>query len=194
MNPQTPTAPVDDIGDNLWAKKREERKAKRRHRDLEPSRLLINSLLDAFTIILCFLLKTFGADPVQIRESDDLRLPRSSSELSLEDAVVIGISTNSIQVDDAKVADLRSGAVDESLKRDGAEGMLINPLYDALKEKVQHLRMISARTGTEFNDLTLVVAHDATSFRLITEVLYTAGQAEFGRFRFVAAEGGEGAD
>lgn len=175
--------------DSLWASKVEKRKAKRRNREEEQSKLMITSLMDAFTIILCFLLKQFGADPVQIRESEDLRLPRTSSAEGLEDAVVIGVSTKSIQVDDLKVADLRNGAVDESMKRDGQEGLLINPLYDALKEKVQHLKMITARTGGEFKPLALVVAHDETSYRLITEVLYTAGQAEFEKFKFVAAEG-----
>jgi hypothetical protein len=193
MNPQTPAVSAD-VGDKLWAAKRLQRKAKRRGREEEPSKLLINSLMDAFTIILCFLLKSFGSDPVQIRESDDLKLPRTTSDAPLEDAVVIGISTKSIQVDDVKVADLRNGAVDESMKRDGQEGLMINPLYDALKEKVQHLKMIAARTGTQFKGMTLVVAHNATSFRLITEVLYTAGQAEFEKFKFVAAEGGKSSD
>ena len=105
--------------------------------------------------------------------------------------MVIGISTKSIQVDDVKVADLRNGSVDESMKRDGQEGLLINPLYDSLKEKVQHLKMISARTNSEFKAMALVVAHNETSYRLITEVLYTAGQAEFQKFKFVAAEGAE---
>lgn len=178
--------------DAVWAAKRKEKKEKRRHRTQERSKLLINSLMDAFTIILCFLLKQFGADPVQIRESDDLRLPRTTSVEGLEDAVVIGISSKSIQVDDVKVADLRNGAVDESMKRDGQEGLLINPLYDALKEKVQHLKMISARTNSQFKGVALVVAHNKTSYRLVTEVLYTAGQAEFEKFKFVAAEGGKG--
>ena len=188
MSPQTPAG--SDI-DALWAAKRKAKKEKRRNRADEPNKLLINSLMDAFTIILCFLLKSFGSDPVQIRESDDLKLPRTTSTQSLEDAVVIGISTKSIQVDDVKVADLRNGSVDESMKRDGQEGLLINPLYDSLKEKVQHLKMISARTNSEFKAMALVVAHNETSYRLITEVLYTAGQAEFQKFKFVAAEGAE---
>mgnify|MGYP006290521307 CR=1 FL=1 len=190
MDPQTPGSSAELV-DKLWAEKRKQRKAKRRKRDDEQKKLLINSLMDAFTIILCFLLKSFGSDPVQIRESEDLKLPRTSSEQPLEDAVVIGISSKSIQVDDRKVADLRNGAVDESMKRDGQEGLLINPLYDALKEKVQHLKMVNARTGGTFKGMALVVGHNETSYRLITEVLYTAGQAEFEKFKFVAAEGGE---
>lgn len=190
MDPQNPQA-MSQI-DEIWAQKRKDKKAKRRNREAEQSKLLINSLMDAFTIILCFLLKSFGSDPVQIRESDDLKLPRTSSEQGLEDAIVIAISTKAIMVNDIKVADLRNGAVDESMKRDGQEGLLINPLYDSLKEKVQHLKMLGARTNTPFNSMALVVAHKETSYRLVTEVLYTAGQAEFEKFKFVAAEGGEG--
>lgn len=188
MDPQNPQ--VMSQVDEIWAAKRKAKKAKRRNRTTEQSKLLINSLMDAFTIILCFLLKSFGSDPVQIRESDDLKLPRTSSDQPLEDAVVIAISTKAIMVQDIKVADLRNGAVDESMKRDGQEGLLINPLYDSLKEKVQHLKMIGARTNSPFSGMALVVAHRETSYRLVTEVLYTAGQAEFEKFKFVAAEGG----
>jgi len=176
--------------DAIWAEKQKAKKAKRRNRKIEKEKLLINSLMDAFTIILCFLLKSFGSDPVQIRESDDLKLPRTSEEdKGLEDAIVIAISKRAIMVQDNKVADLRDGAVDESLKRDGQDGLLINPLLDALKERVQHLKMLAARTSRPFEGMALVVADSKTSYRLVTEVLYTAGQAEFEKFKFVAAEG-----
>lgn len=176
--------------DAIWEAKRKAKKAKKKNREMEKSKLLINSLMDAFTIILCFLLKSFGSDPVQIRESDELKLPRTSEEeKGLEDAIVIAISSRAIMVQDNKVADLRDGAVDESLKRDGMDGLLINPLLDALKERVQHLKMLAARTSRPFEGMALVVADSKTSYRLITEVLYTAGQAEFEKFKFVAAEG-----
>jgi len=171
-------------------KNRRPKKLKRRHRKVEREKLLINSLMDAFTIILCFLMKSFGSDPVQIRQSDELMLPRTSEEdKGLEDAIVIAISKRAIMVQDNKVADLRDGAVDESLKRDGQDGLLINPLLDALKERVQHLKMLAARTNNPFEGMALVVADSKTSYRLLTEVLYTAGQAEFEKFKFVAAEG-----
>ncbi len=189
MSPQTPSA--SDI-DALWAAKRKAKKDKRKRREVEKPGLLINSLMDAFTIILCFLLKSFGSDPVQIRESDDLRLARSTSEGELLDAVVIGISKRAILVDEVKVADLRNGTVDESLKRDGQEGLHINPLYDKLKEKVQFLKQVAARNPKQpFSGIALVVADKNASYRLVTEVLYTAGQAEFEKFKFVAAEGGK---
>jgi len=176
--------------DAIWQEKQKAKKLKRRNRKVEREKLLINSLMDAFTIILCFLMKSFGSDPVQIRQSDELMLPRTSEEdKGLEDAIVIAISKRAIMVQDNKVADLRDGAVDESLKRDGQDGLLINPLLDALKERVQHLKMLAARTNNPFEGMALVVADSKTSYRLLTEVLYTAGQAEFEKFKFVAAEG-----
>ena len=191
MDPHMPSMSQADMA--AWAAKKKEKKAKRlAKQESEKMKLNINSLMDAFTIILCFLLKSFGSDPVQIRESDDLKLPRTSNDEGLIDATVIGISTRSIQVNDRKVADLRNGSVDESMKRDGQEGLMINPLYDALKEVAQHLKMIKARTGGgKFEGEALVVGDRNTNYRLISEVLYTAGQAEFQKFRFVAAEGGK---
>jgi len=183
-----PEAQISNEVDDIWLK-RKKAKAKKGRPAEKPS-LNINSLMDAFTIILCFLLKSFGSDPVQIRESDELKLPRTTeADKGLEDAIVIAVSSKAIMVQDNKVADLRNGAVDESLKRDGMDGLLINPLLDALKERVQHLKMLAARTQRPFEGMALVVADSKTSYRLITEVLYTAGQAEFVKFKFVAAEG-----
>ena len=174
-----------------WLLKRTDRRANKKKREAESPKLVINSLMDAFVIILCFLLKSFGSDPVQIRESEELKLPKSTAEAPLEDAVVIGITKNSIQVNDRKVLDLRNGFVDESQKRDGAQGLFIGPLHQALEEQMNHINLIAARHNRQdINKAALVVADKGTRYRLISEVLYTAGQAQFQDFRFVAAEGG----
>ena len=175
-----------------WLEKRSCRREKSKlRRDAPAPKLVINSLMDAFVIILCFLLKSFGSDPVQIRESEDMKLPTTTSERPLEDAIVIGISRHSIQVNDVKVLSLRNGEVDDSQKRDGIEGFLITPLHQVLVEKMNHINMIAARTtAAPPKRVALLVADKQTNYRLISEVLYTAGQAQFTDFRFVASEGG----
>ena len=182
--------PIGNI-DTAYIKRKSDKKKQRLARAPEASsRLNINSLMDAFVIILCFLLKSFGSDPVQIRQSDQLQLPRTTSDKALVDAVVIGVSTQSIQVDDKKVVDLRNGRVDESAKRDGGDGLLIYPLFEALREKAQHLKILAARNPNQsFEGEVLLVADKRTDYRVISEILYTAGQSEFEKFRFVAAEG-----
>jgi len=184
MDPQAPT--TNEVVDQLWADKREIKKKKRRMRPIIKEELIITSLMDAFTIILCFLLKTFGSDPIQIKESDEMRLPSSVSEMPLKPAATVAITANSVLVDDVKVLDLRHGAVDESYKRDGQDGLYITPLYDALHEAVQKQKAIAARNpAVPFQGLLMVLGHRETNYRLITEVLYTAGQAEFDKFKFV---------
>ena len=50
--------------------------------------LNITSMMDMFTIILVFLLKTFGSSSVNIQVSGDLNLPKSSSQKAPEDDVL----------------------------------------------------------------------------------------------------------
>lgn len=184
---QTATGP-DDV-DARWQAKRKLKKAARRKRKPEDMPLIITSLMDAFTIILCFLLKTYGSDPVNITQSNELRLPGSVAKAPLKAATTIAITRNAILVDDARAVDLRDGAIDPSNKRDGATGYFINPLFDALTEAAQNQKLIASRNQqVQFEGLALVLGHKTTTFRTLTEVLYTAGQAEYNQFKFAVVQ------
>lgn len=175
--------------DARWAAKRDAKKAARRKREQPDMPLIITSLMDAFTIILCFLLKTYGSDPVNITQSNELRLPGSISKQALKAATTVAITRNAILVDDRRVLDLRDGAVDASDKRDGATGFFINPLFDAMSEAAQNQKLIASRNSQiTFDGLALVLGHKTTTFRTLTEVLYTAGQAEYSQFKFVVVQ------
>ena len=189
VGPVQSGAPSDEGMDARWAAKRDAKKASRRKREIEDMPLIITSLLDAFTIILCFLLKTYGTDPVNITQSAELRLPSSVSKAPLVAATTIAITRSAILVDDRRVVDLRDGAVDPSNKRDGATGYFINPLFDALTESAQNQKLIASRnTAIQFDGLALVLGHKNTTFRTLTEVLYTAGQAEYSQFKFATVQ------
>lgn len=185
---ETPAPAAEDV-DSRWAAKRDAKKAARRNRELPDLPLMITSLMDAFTIILCFLLKSYGTDPVNITQSTELRLPSSVSKTPLVAATTIAITRTAILVDDNRVVDLRDGAVDPSNKRDGATGYFINPLFDALTEAAQNQKLIASRnSAVTFEGIALVLGHKTTTFRTLTEVLYTAGQAEFNQFKFATVQ------
>ena len=189
MNVEGAVQPVEDGPDARWLRKREAKKAARRKRAVEDMPLMITSLMDAFTIILCFLLKTYGSDPVQVQQSAELRLPGSTSKTPLKAATRIAITRSAILVEDQRVVNLRDGAVDPADKRDGATGMYINPLFDALSEAAQQQKLIASRNrSVRFEGLALVLGHKTTLFRTLTEVLYTAGQAEYNQFKFVVVQ------
>ena len=177
--------------DQLWMKKRKARKVGRRTRDFDVGGLSITSLMDAMVIILCFLLKSYASDPVNIQQSDVLTLPESKAKDPLERAVVIAITTNAILVDDAKVVDLRQGAVDPSNKRDGATGFFIEPLFQSLQNAMQKAKAMRQRNPQAVTSIgmAMILGDHRINYRLLSEVLYTAGQAEFNRFKFAVVSG-----
>jgi len=172
--------------DSLWAMKRKARKLARRGREIQGMSLGITSLMDAFTIIMIFLLKNYATDPVNIQQSDVLQLPTSVSQAPLERTVVISITTQAIIVDDVKVVDLRQGAVDPSNKRDGATGFFIEPLYQSLQNAMQKAKAMKQRNPQAVTSLgmAMILGDYRINYRLLSEVLYTAGQAEFNQFKF----------
>jgi len=189
MNIDAATTDGPEDIDARWAEKRAAKKAARRNRKQEDMPLIITSLMDAFTIILCFLLKTYGSDPVNITQSNELRLPGSVAKGPLRAATTIAITRSAILVDDAKVIDLREGNVDASDKRDGATGYFITRLFEALSEAAQNQKLIASRNSSiRFEGLALILGHKTTTFRTLTEVMYTAGQAEYNQFKFAVVQ------
>jgi hypothetical protein len=172
--------------DSRWDEKRKARKLGRRGRELDEMSLTITSLMDMFTIVMIFLLKNYASDPINIQQSDVLTLPDSVSKAPLERAVVIAITTNAILVDDAKVVDLRQGSVDPSNKRDGATGFFIEPLYQSLQNAMQKAKAMKQRNPQAVTSLgmAMILGDFRINYRLLSEVLYTAGQAEFNQFKF----------
>ena len=163
------------------------RAAVRRKQKGQP--LTITSLLDGLVIILVFLLKMVGAEPLNISQNDDLTLPRSTTLLNPEaDAVPVTITKKAIMVGDKQVVDVKGGEVDKSRKKGGETSFLITPLFDGMTEEANHQKQIAKLSGGQFEGMATVVADKDTPYRLLLEVMYTAGQAEFGKFKFAVVK------
>ena len=78
---------------------------------------------------------------------------------------------------------VRAGAVDSSVKRDGANGYYIIPLVASSPSTRIALKKSAAMGGTQFDDTATVLIDKNTPYRLLTEVFYSAGQAEFTNYR-----------
>lgn len=170
---------------------RQERKS-RRLPDEEVG-VTINSLMDAMTIILVFLLMNYSIDPLRVDSSDDLKLPPSTTDINPEPSATVTITAKGIVVNDEVVATLTDdGEVDKTKKLGGDETALqIQPLFEALNEEASRQKEVSRLAGSRFDGLLTVIAHGETPYRLVTEVLYTAGQAEFSKFKFAVLKGGQ---
>jgi biopolymer transport protein ExbD len=103
-------------------------------------------------------------------------LPKATGLLSLPKALEVRVTLSEVAVGDPPVAriKLRNGAFLEGDLRDGIEGLLVTPLHAALTTE---------RKQAKDGKLT-ILADRKTPYRALTQVLYSAGQAEFDEFYF----------
>lgn len=145
----------------------------------------ITSLLDALVIILIFLLKTYGSDPININQKEgEMLLPKSVTMTNMADAVDIHISASSILVRNNAVVNVKNGKVDANSKRDGPDGFFIDPLFKKLKDEAKKLKAAEKQGGRPFKGDAILAVHKTTPYRLLAEVMYTANQAEFKTYTF----------
>ena len=147
--------------------------------------LNITPMMDMMTILLVFLLKQFSVQAAAASMSEGLILPTSMVETTRPLAVNVTVSQNAILVEGDAVTPVRGGAVDPSNKRDGANGYYITPLVDTLTKHGNRLKKIAAMGGTVFDGTAMIMVDKNTPYRLLTEVLYSAGQAEFRNYHLV---------
>ncbi len=144
------------------------------------------SLLDIMTILLVFMLKNYATNPMNINPSGDLRLVKSTDvSESHKHLVPLAITSKHILVDDKPVVQVKDGKVSATAKREGGDGYFITPLFDALQATAEHQKKLAEyNSSVKFEGELMIVADKDVPFRLLSEVLYTAGQAEFGKFEF----------
>jgi biopolymer transport protein ExbD len=166
----------------MYRRKKKEIKA---HEE-EVEELNITAMLDMMTIILVFLLKSYAASSTAVTLSEDLMLPTSSSQTKIEEAIRVTVTQKNITVEDRVVCNLNNGAVDPGSKKDGDAGYFITPLYNQLREEVLKLEKIARyNPKMQFAGKIIIIADKKISYRLLTEVLYTAGQSKLGQFRLM---------
>lgn len=173
------------------------RRKRRRDRDAEGEihDLNIYPMLDMMTIILVFLLKSYSASSVTINSVDPMTPPTSSTTTSPKETIALTITSKHILLENKAVLELSNYKVDPSSKPEGPNGMLIAPLKDAFTAQVTRLKKLEALNPETmpFTGELSVIADQHVPYRLLMEILYTAGQAELGNYRFIVIQGqGEG--
>lgn len=142
----------------------------------------INSLLDILSVILVFLLKSFATSTVQVKPSPELQIPFSMSVAPVEESVAVTVTLHAVMVNDKPVlkfenGEIPAGAVDR--------GYLVEPLLAVLDEEVRRQEMVAKfNKAAEFKGLVTIIADRNVPFRLLTQVMYTIGQARFSKYKF----------
>ncbi len=173
--------------------KRAYRRARRKVREAEGEirELNIVAMMDMMTILLVFLLKSYQASTVNVNMGEHFVMPASTTQLHPEENITVQISMTELVVNERKVLDLENGVVPARAK-ESAESVRIEPVYAALRREVDRQKEIARyNKNLAVTGRINVVADKRITYRTLTEVLYTAGQAELGEFKFMVLKAGQ---
>ncbi len=165
----------------LRNKRRKEREAEGEIRELN-----IVAMMDMMTILLVFLLKSYQTSPVTVTPADDLDPPHSTTRNAPKETVTVTVTRRHILVGDKSVVDLENGQVPAQYKEGGATGNFIQPLFDALSKEVDKAKYIAQfNPNAPFTGEMSIIGDRKVPYRLLTEILYTAGKTQLDNFRFI---------
>ncbi|HDP99413.1 MAG TPA: biopolymer transporter ExbD [bacterium] len=147
--------------------------------DTNPGKVRLNltSMMDMFTIILVFLLKTYSTQGLLIHPSDKLTLPSSSIEKSPEVGLDLIVSKKSIAVNHEEVEQ-----VSDILNHDG---LIIDELLNKLQIYAREAKRMEEQYGTKFSGKVTIQADKEIPYKLLIKVMATCGQAEYPNMRLV---------
>lgn len=151
--------------------------------------LNITAMMDMMTILLVFMLISFSSESANITQSDQLRLASSGTAKEVVESVSVTLTKSAILVEGNAVADVHDGAIDASDKQSGdVNGLVITPLLDALVARAELDKKIADMKGEMFEGAATIIADKATPYRLLTEVMYTAGEAQYKKYRLIVLQ------
>lgn len=148
---------------------------RRAARAKRPSLLVLNitSMLDMFTILIIFLLKSYSAEGIILTIPADLNLPQSTTQSTPEPGLIVEVSNDTLVVD-GKVLDVDLAEIENS------DQLLVSSLYEHLMAKTSQYEEISElNPNAGFTGRLILEGDRNISFRLLKKILYTCGQAGF---------------
>jgi len=167
--------------DELYLAKKAAKKANRRNKEQEEANLNITSLMDIVSIIVVYLLKTYGSDPVVIQPTAGQKIPMSQADAPITDGVPVYVSARAITFNNKKLIQLDAdGNVDPA----ALQGHLIGPLYDAMAEEADKAKQMKEAQGEVWEGRLILVGDQKLKFSTLVNVMYTAGRAEFREYAF----------
>jgi biopolymer transport protein ExbD len=148
----------------------------------------ITPLLDVLTVLLFFLIKSMSVTSISLNTPDDIKLPISYIEANAEEAVLISLSKNSLNVDQEEIMKLDDGKYKNS--EIGADQRTLRPLFDILEKKYkQRLALYEGVEGVDLKNIPapklLIQADKEITFSSMKHMLHTVAKAGYTDYQFI---------
>jgi len=153
--------------------------------DTDPGKVKLNltSMMDMFTIILVFLLKTYSTEGMLIQPSEYLTLPKSTIEKSPEVALDLVVSKEWIMVNHEPVIQVNE-VIDQ-------KNFSVRPLQEKLNVYSREAKRMEELYGTKFSGKVTIQGDESIPYKLLVKVMATCGKSEYPNMRLVVYQQGE---
>lgn len=148
---------------------------RKKHRRRQPREmtLQITSMVDVFTILLVFLLKSYSTEGHLVHIAEAIRLPSSTAQEAIQPAAAVAFNGQSLFLDGQLLIPDVGPYV-------ASPEPLIEPLYQALTALAARSKEVAAvNPAVVFTGEVVLQGDREIPFRLLKKVIYTAGQAEY---------------
>jgi biopolymer transport protein ExbD len=144
-----------------------------------PKKVALNltSMMDMFTIILVFLLKTYSTEGQLIHPSDNLTLPISTTQNAPEIALDVIVSREWIMVNNEPVVRLE--------QVNSQTGLVIESLSAVLEQFAREAKRMEEMYGMPFSGKVTIQGDKQLPFRTLLKVMATCGRSEYPNMRLV---------
>jgi len=152
---------------------------------MEVAELNITALLDMFTMLLIFLLINYSSVSYQVKTSGFIEFPKSYSEKKPTEILNIVVDKYNILVDGNVVVKHDKGVLAPEAIDDN--GFRIIPLYTSLVKYSERNKYLSSVNKKIVSGGKVILQMDKDiPFYMLRQIMYTAGQAEYSDFKFIA--------
>jgi len=134
-------------------------------------------MMDMFTIILVFLLKSYSTENLLIHPSNYLTLPSSTVQNPPEVALDVIVSKEWIMVNNEPVERIEKVNTQPSL--------VIEPLRTALQRYAIEAKKMEETYGVKFSGKVTIQGDKDLPFSVFSKIMATCGQSEFPNMRLV---------
>ncbi len=153
----------------------------RHHARKKPATLSLVSLMDIFTILVFFLLVN-SAEVQSLEPPKSLELPESMALEKPRETVVVMVSRDQVMVQGTPVVSVADV--------DAHEGVIIEPLRDALKQQTDRILLKAAATDLSAREIT-ILGDKEVPYRVLKKVMATCTEADFGKLSLAVLQKAE---
>lgn len=151
--------------------------------------LQLTAMVDMFTIMIVFLLKSYDTSPLEVKNVDGLRLPSSITASAPQEALLLLVSKKGVFLNDKKLAELKDGKILESYISENDEDY-IEPLFKELNDEAKKIEELTKKNPSiKFEGKLFLQADQSLDYGALRKILYTATMAGYGDLRLAAMDG-----